>query len=81
MIGQIKGFKVTPTKYDDDGVIDKDRFATVTVEVSMDCKENIDGIAALLDVCDSEYVEVNLDTYQQKIPSLGREAAKEATSV
>ena len=80
MIGQIKGVKITPSKYDD-GVIDKDRFATISVEIPMDCKENLDGIAALLETCDSEFIEVNLDPYQQKIPSLGGEAAKEATSV
>ena len=81
MIAQIKGIKITPTKYDDDSVIDKDRFATVTVEIPMDCKENIDGVAALLDTCDSEFVEVDLEAYQRKIPGLGGEAGKEATAI
>ena len=81
MIAQIKSVKVIPTKYDDEGIAEKDRFASVLVEIPMDCKENVEGVVEILECCDSEYVNVELEAYQKPLPGLGTVATTEANTV
>ena len=68
MDARITKIQVTPTKFDDDKEIVKDRFATLTFEVPLLTVEQREALAELMDLTAEEYVIVTVDPHQLQIP-------------
>ena len=61
MDARLKKVTITPAKFDDEGAIKADEFATVTVEVPMDSVGQRQAIMALCELLDSEWVIAEIE--------------------
>ena len=67
MDAQLKKIQITPTKFNDENDIVKDRFATVTFEIDMSTLAQREAITALQDLTDKEFVILTVEPYQTKL--------------
>ena len=58
MDAQIKDIKVTPAHFDKQGAIDRDEYATVTLNIPMDTHTGRTWIVELLGLLTREYVQL-----------------------
>ena len=68
MDAKLKKIQVTPTKFDNQGDIQKEEFATVTMEVPMDSEGQREEIISVLDLLNQEWVVLNIDSKPRKPP-------------
>ena len=58
MDAKLKKIQITPMKFDKDGDVQKEEFATLTIEVPMDSAGQRDAIMELLGLLNREWVQV-----------------------
>lgn len=58
MDAKLKKIQITPMKFDKDGDVDKEEFATLTIEVPMDSAGQRDAIMAMLALLSREWIQV-----------------------
>ena len=61
MDAKLRKIQITPMKFDKDGEIQKEEFATLTIEVPMDSTAQRAAIIELCELLDQEYVIVNVE--------------------
>ena len=61
MDAKLRKIQITPMKFDKDGEIQKEEFATLTIEVPMDSTAQRTAIIELCQLLDQEYVIVNVE--------------------
>ena len=68
---KLRKIVVTPAKFDDEGEIKSEEFATLTLDVPMDSKAQRAAIMELMDLLDQEWVtaEVQRRLQQMKVAS------------
>ena len=64
MDAQLKKIQITPMKYDKDGDVQKEEFATITIEVPMDSVTQKEGIIDILSLLSHEWVKLNIEGKQ-----------------
>ena len=60
MDAKLKKIQSTPTKYDKDGAIQKEEFATLTFEAPVDTPRQRDNLMKILDYLGHEWVRVQV---------------------
>ena len=60
MDAKLKKIQITPTKYDKDGAIQKEEFATLTFEAPVDTPRQRDNLMKILDYLGHEWVRVKV---------------------
>ena len=60
MDAKLKKIQITPVKFDKDGAIKAGEFATVTLEVPMDCTGQRAAVIALCEHLDQEWVKLDI---------------------
>ena len=60
MDAKLKKIQVTPMKFDNQGDVQKEEFATVTIEVPMDSAGQREEIISILDLLSHEWVVLNI---------------------
>ena len=68
MDAKFKPIKITPMKFDKDGDVQKEEFATITLEVPMDSAGQREAIVELLSLLSREWVIVSIEGKQTKVP-------------
>lgn len=70
MDAKIKRVQHNPAKFDDDGLIDKEPSATITLDVPLDSDAQHDAIAALQRLLSTEWViaEITEKQLKMKVP-------------
>ena len=58
MDAKLKKIQITPVKFDKDGDVQKEEFATLTIEVPMDSAGQREAIMELLSLFNREWVQV-----------------------
>ena len=58
MDAKLKKIQITPMKFNKDGDVDKEEFATLTIEVPMDSAGQRDAIMELIGLLNREWVQV-----------------------
>ena len=58
MDAKLKKIQITPMKFNKDGDVDKEEFATLTIEVPMDSAGQREAIMELLTLLNREWVQV-----------------------
>lgn len=58
MDAKLKKIQITPMKFDKDGDVDREEFATLTIEVPMDSAGQRDAIMAMLALLSREWIQV-----------------------
>ncbi|MCY3722572.1 hypothetical protein F4Z98_04960 [Candidatus Poribacteria bacterium] len=72
MDAQLKKITVTPAKFDEDGVsIKSSEFATLTLDVPLDSTAQREAIVELMTLLDSEWVETEIQSRQQRMKMAG----------
>jgi len=71
MDAQLKKITVTPAKFDEDGLIKSAEFATITLDVPLDSKAQREAIVELMTLLDSEWVETEIQSRQQRMKMAG----------
>ena len=67
MDAKLNKIVITPAKFDKEGEIVQDEYATLTVEVPMDSTGQRQAIMGLHDVLDSEFVKVEISSDQLRM--------------
>lgn len=67
MDAKLNKIVITPAKFDKEGEIVQDEYATLTVEVPMDSTGQRQAIMGLHDVLDSEFVKVEIQSGQLRM--------------
>ena len=65
MDAKLKKIQVTPMKFDSQGDVQKEEFATVTLEVPMDSAGQREEIISVLDLLNQEWVVLNISSKPQ----------------
>lgn len=60
MDAKLKKIQITPVKFDKEGAIKAEEFATLTLEVPMDSTGQRAGIMALCELLDQEWVTLDI---------------------
>ena len=60
MDAKLKKIQITPTKYDKDGAIQKEEYATLTFEAPVDTPRQRDDLMKILDYLGHEWVRVQV---------------------
>ena len=60
MDAKLKKIQITPTKYDKDGAIQKEEYATLTFEAPVDTPRQRDNLMKILDYLGHEWVRVQV---------------------
>jgi len=60
MDAKLKKIQIAPTKYDKDGAIQKEEFATLTFEAPVDTPRQRDNLMKILDYLGHEWVRVQV---------------------
>lgn len=66
MDAKLKKIQITPMKFDKDGDVDKEEFATLTIEVPMDSAGQRDAIMAMLALLSREWIQVFVEGKKSK---------------
>lgn len=61
MDAKLKKIQITPMKFDKEGEIQKEEFATLTIEVPMDSTSQRAAVINLCELLDQEWVVVNVE--------------------
>lgn len=61
MDAKLKKIQITPMKFDKEGEIQKEEFATLTIEVPMDSTSQRGAVINLCELLDQEWVVVNVE--------------------
>lgn len=61
MDAKLKKVQITPMKFDKDGDVQKEEFATLTIEVPMDSAGQRDAIVGLLQLLSREWVVLHVE--------------------
>ena len=61
MDAKLKKIQITPMKFDKEGEIQKEEFATLTIEVPMDSTSQRAAIINLCELLDQEWIVVNIE--------------------
>ena len=64
---QIRKIVVTPAKFDENGDIKSEEFATVTIDMPLDSTEQRAALTELLGLLDKEWVKVDIQSLQQRM--------------
>ena len=64
MDAKLKKIQITPMKFDKEGEIQKEEFATLTIEVPMDSTSQRGAVINLCELLDQEWVVVNVEGKQ-----------------
>ena len=73
---RIKKIAIVPAHFDNDGAIDRDEFATVTLDIPMDTQTGRDWVAELLGLLTREYVSVEIGSEQLSIAEVKTKTAE-----
>jgi len=65
MDAQLKKIQITPAKFNKEGEIEKEEFATLTFEVALDTITQREAVVALMSVLSREYVVLEVDPMQK----------------
>lgn len=61
MDAKLKKIQVTPMKFDKEGEIQKEEFATLTIEVPMDSTSQRGAVINLFELLDQEWIVVDVE--------------------
>ncbi len=61
MDAKLKKIQITPMKFDKDGDVQKEEFATITIEVPMDSAGQREAIVAVLQLLSREWVVLSVE--------------------
>ena len=61
MDAKLKKIQITPMKFDKEGEIQKEEFATLTIEVPMDSTSQRGAVINLCELLDQEWIVVNVE--------------------
>ena len=61
MDAKLKKIQITPMKFDKEGEIQKEEFATLTIEVPMDSTSQRTAVINLCELLDQEWIVVNVE--------------------
>ena len=61
MDARLKKIQITPMKFDKEGEIQKEEFATLTIEVPMDSTSQRAAVINLCELLDQEWIVVNVE--------------------
>jgi hypothetical protein len=61
MDAKLKKIQITPMKFDKEGEIQKEEFATLTIEVPMDSTSQRAAVINLCELLDQEWIVVNIE--------------------
>ncbi len=61
MDAKLKKIQITPMKFDKDGDVQKEEFATLTIEVPMDSAGQRESIVAMLQLLSREWVVLSVE--------------------
>ena len=61
MDAKLKKIQITPMKFDKEGEIQKEEFATLTIEVPMDSTSQRAAVINLCELLDQEWIVVNVE--------------------
>ena len=61
MDAKLKKIQITPMKFDKDGDVQKEEFATITIEVPMDSVGQREAIVAVLQLLSREWVVLSVE--------------------
>ena len=61
MDAKLKKIQITPMKFDKEGEIQKEEFATLTIEVPMDSTSQRAAVIKLCELLDQEWIVVNVE--------------------
>ena len=66
MDAKLKKMNVTPAKFDENGEIKSEEFATLTLDVPMDSTGQRQAIIQLMTLLDKEWVKADIQSLQQR---------------
>lgn len=61
MDAKLKKIQITPMKFDKEGEVQKEEFATLTIEVPMDSISQRAAVINLCELLDQEWIVVNVE--------------------
>lgn len=61
MDAKLKKIQITPMKFDKEGEIQKEEFATLTIEVPMDSTSQRGAVINLFELLDQEWIVVDVE--------------------
>ena len=61
MDAKLKKIQITPMKFDKDGDVQKEEFATLTIEIPMDSAGQREAIVAILQLLSQEWVILHVE--------------------
>jgi hypothetical protein len=61
MDAKLKKIQITPMKFDKDGDVQKEEFATLTIEIPMDSAGQREAIVAMLQLLSQEWVILHVE--------------------
>ena len=61
MDAKLKKIQITPMKFDKDGDVQKEEFATLTIEVPMDSAGQREAVIAMLQLLSREWVVLSVE--------------------
>ena len=61
MDAKLKKIQITPMKFDKDGDVQKEEFATLTIEVPMDSAGQREAVVAMLQLLSREWVVLSVE--------------------
>ena len=61
MDAKLKKIQITPMKFDKDGDVQKEEFATLTIEIPMDSAGQREAIVAMLQILSQEWVILHVE--------------------
>ena len=61
MDAKLKKIQITPMKFDKEGEVQKEEFATLTIEVPMDSTSQRAAVINLCELLDQEWIVVNVE--------------------
>lgn len=67
MDAQIRKMTITPAKFDKDGEIKTEEYATLTLDVPMDSTGQREAIVELMGLLDKEWVKADIQSLQQRM--------------
>lgn len=81
MDAELKGIKIAPAHFDKFGEIDRDEYATLTLNVPMDTEESKDWVAGLFQYLSKKYITVEIDEMQIPIPGIEAKTSTQSASL
>ena len=67
MDAKLRKMAITPAKFDDEGEIKSEEFATLTLDVPMDSQEQRQAIVKLFELLDQEWVTADVAEHLKRM--------------